>query len=316
VAGRVTAWAERRFSLPVEAAIVAGVLVAWQAARLPLAGGVRESVAHAHEWIALHRTLGLTGLWNGIISLVHHPGVVNAGTWSYNNLHIFSIFTFMVALRAAAPERYPKVRTVFVLLHVPALVAIGVFPLAPPVWLPHPPAWPGGVPSLASSLDVSLRNQTAAVASEPFAYPVLIAAGILSAARRRPLSWLILIYPTWVFIFIVGTGHHYPLDAVVGTLCLAFGFVAAQLVHRSAPSIPAAAEPARRWVGLGLGAGLIAGWVDGLLQGRVALGHPSVLTFAPPAAVVVALAVATTTPHRKLKQTWQRLWSLQRSDGG
>jgi hypothetical protein len=315
VAAGATAWAERRFNLPVEAAIVAGVLVAWQAARLPLAGGVRESIAHAREWVSLHRAVHLAGLWNATISLIHRRGVIDAASWSYNNLHIFSIFTFMVALRAAAPERYPKIRTAFVLLHAPALIAIGVFPLAPPAWLPHLPAWPGGAPSPAASLDVALRNQTAAVASEHFAYPLLIAAGTLSAARHRMIAAPILLYPVWVFLFIVGTGHHYPLDAVVGTLCLVFGLVAAQRVHHRVETVQAPAEPARRWIGLGLTAGLFAGWVDGLLQGRVALGHPSVLTFAPPAVAAVALAVATATPRQRLKQTWERLSSVQRSDG-
>jgi hypothetical protein len=315
VGDRTTAPARRCFGLPVEVAIVAAVVVAWQAARIPLAGSVTESIAHAHEWISLHHALHLTGVWNGIISLVNQPGVIEAARWSYLNLHIFSIFAFMVALRAAAPDRYPQVRTTFALLHIPALVAIGVFPLASPLWLPHAPAWPGGIPSLGGSLEAHLRNQTAAVASEHFAYPVLIAVGTLSAARRRALAAPILLYPAWVFLFIVGTGHHYPLDAVVGTLCLAFGFAAAHLLHRSGEIAAAPAAPLRRWIGLGLGAGLIAGWIDGLLQGRVQLGHPSVLTFAAPAAAALSLAIARTPQPKRLRRTLGRPWSLQRSDG-
>jgi hypothetical protein len=288
----------RSYAIRTEAAIVAGTLLIWQAARIPLEGGVAQSLRHAHEWLSVHRTLGLSGVQNSVISLVHHPVLIDAARWSYNNLHIFAIFTFMIALRAAAPARYPRVRTAFVLLHIPALIAVGAFPLASPDWLPHPPAWPGHVPSLSGSLSADLRNQTAAVASEHFAYPVLIAAGTLWAAHGRPAAWPVLLYPTWVFLFIVGTGHHYPLDAVVGTLCLAFGFAVAYVLHRSPQPAAEAQAPARRWAGLALSYGLLAGWLDGLAQNRVHLAPPSVLTFAAPVAAAVAFAATKQTRLR------------------
>ena len=34
--------------------------------------------AHARSWLSLQRTLGLTGLQNGVISLVHGPGLISA----------------------------------------------------------------------------------------------------------------------------------------------------------------------------------------------------------------------------------------------
>jgi hypothetical protein len=290
----------RSHAVPTEAAIVAGTLLIWQAARIPIEGGVAQSLRHARTWLSLHRELDLSGVQNSVISLVHHPVLIDAARWSYNNLHIFAIFTFMVALRAAAPARYPRVRTAFVLLHIPALIAIGAFPLAPPSWLPHPPAWPGHIPSLSGSLSARLRNQTAAVASEHFAYPALIAAGTLWTARGRPIAWPVLLYPTWVFLFIVGTGHHYPLDAVVGTLCLAFGFAVAYVLHRSLHPAGEAPAPARRWVGLALGYCLLAGWVDGLAQNRVHPVHPSVLTFAAPVAAAAAFAAVRHTRRSRV----------------
>jgi hypothetical protein len=282
----------RSYPIRTEAAIVAGTLLAWQAARVPLEGGVGESLRHAHEWLRVHRALGLTGVQNSVISFVHHPVLIDAARWSYNNLHVFAIFTFMIALRAAAPARYPRIRTAFVLLHIPALIAIGAFPLASPSWLPHPPAWPGHVPSLSGSLSSSLRNQTATVASEHFSYPVLIAGGTLWAARGRPFAWPILLYPTWVFLFIVGTGRHYPLDAVVGTLCLLFGVAVAHFVHRGRQPVGVRAASTRRWVGLALGYGLVAGWVDGVAQNRVPIVHPSPVTFAALAAAAVAFSAS------------------------
>ena len=295
--GRRASRLERPLSLPAEAGIVVAVLLVWQAARIPLEGGVPVSLKHAHEWLSLQSRLGLTGLQNAVITFVHHRWILPAARWSYANLHVFAIFAFLVALRAAAPDRSARVRNAFVLLHIPALIAIGLFPLASPSWLPHPPDWPGGHPAFNGSLDTDLRNLTGTVASEHFGYPVLIAAGTLWAARGRPLAWPIVLYPAWVFLFIVGTGHHYPLDAVVGTLCVVFGFTGAWLVHRrsavrgDAHPAPAAPGPVR-WAAHGHGSGLLAGWSNALVSGDIHLNHPTPLSLAAPAVAVVALAVA------------------------
>ena len=238
----------------------------------------------------------MSGVQNGVISLIHHPVLIDAARWSYGNLHVFTIFTFMIALRVAAPARYPRVRTTFALLHLPALIAIGVFPLAPPDWLPHPPVWHGHVPALAGSLSAVLRNQTASVASEHFSYPLLTAAETLAAARGRLLAWPIVLYPAWVFVFIVGTGHHYPLDAVVGTLCLAIGFAAAYFLHRAPQPCAEPSTPVRRWLGVALGYGLLAGWVSGLAQNSIHITDPASLTTAAPVAAAAAFAIASRRP--------------------
>ena len=288
---------DRPLSIRAEVGIVAMVLLVWQAARIPLEGSVQTAFEHAHEWISLQSTLGLTPVQNGVITLVHHPWLLPAARWSYANLHVLAIFTFLVAFRAAAPGRYPRVRNAFVLLHVPALIAIGAFPLASPSWLPHAPDWPGVHPSLTGSLDTDLRNFTATVVSEHFGYPVLIAAGTLWSARLRPIAWPIVLYPAWVFLFIVGTGHHYPLDAVVGSLCVAFGFTCSAVVHRRAaraePSPRTVApEPTAHWISLALGSGMLAGWVDAISSGRVRPDHFTLLDFVAPALAAVAFLVA------------------------
>jgi hypothetical protein len=288
---RRTAPLDRRFNIGADAGIVAAVIIVWQAARIPVEGGAGESIAHAHEWLSVHRALGLSGLQNGVITLMHQPVLIDLARWSYGNLHVFGIFTFMVAFRAAAPDRYPAVRTAFVLLHIPALVAIAAFPLAPPQWLPHPGAWGGGVPVLHGTLSADLRNQTAAVASEHFGYPCLIAAATLWAAGARPLAWPVVLYPVWVFLVIVGTGHHYPLDAVVGALCVVFGFAVARALHGPWRAAVVTGEQARSWIPLALGAGLLGGWADALFSGRLHATHPSVLAFAAPVAAALAFTI-------------------------
>jgi len=281
----------RRLSVPGEAGIVAAVLLVWQALRIPIEGGKAAAQLHARDWERLHRRLGLSGMQNGVISDVHHRLILDIARWSYSNIHVFSIFAFMIAVRVAAPARYPTVRSAFVLLHVPALLAIAVFPLASPNWSPHPPQWAGHVPVLTGGWGADTHNQTAAVASEHFAYAALVAFTTLWLARRRWAAAPVVLYPLFVFLVIVGTGHHFPLDAVVGSTCLALGLGAAMRLHGDGKNGPAG-EPAVRWVPLALGVGLLAGWVDGLAGSRVDPAHPGLTTFLAPAAAVAALALA------------------------
>jgi len=136
------------------------------------------------------------------------------------------LFGFMVLARQLAPERYPRLRTTFVCSHVPAVAAIGLYPLLPPRWFPAMPFAVAPPPGLNGGL----HNATAAVASQHVGYPIFIAASTIWIARSR-LRWLTLAYPALVFLVVVGTGNHYTLDAVMGGLCAAFGFAVARLVH-------------------------------------------------------------------------------------
>jgi len=215
----------------------------WQAIRVPIEGGSTQALLHARAWERLHHRLGLSGMQDRVVNVVHHRVAFDVARWSYSNIHVFSIFAFMVAVRAAAPSRYPTVRSAFVLLHVPALIAIAANPLGSPNW---------------------------------------------------PRKWLaapVLLYPPFVFMVIVGTGHHFPLDAVVGSACVALGLGLAFALHRGRfDDTPG--EPAARWVPLAIGAGLLAGWVDALSGSRVDPVHPALTTFLGPAVAAAALAYA------------------------
>jgi hypothetical protein len=290
---------ERRLSLPGDAAVVAVVMLVWRAVRVPIEGGSSEAVAHARSLERLHSRAGLRGLQDGVIDVVHHHGPLDVARWSYSNLHVFSICAFMVAMRAAAPARYPTVRTAFVLLHIPALIAIAVYPLGSPTWLPHAPEWAGGHPPLGGAFSATLRNQTAAVASEHFGYPVLTVVATLWAARNRWLAAPLLLYPPFIFMVIVGTGHHFVLDAAVGAACALLGLAAAFRLHRGHDrDEDAVGEPAARWVALAVGAGMLAGWVDGLSGSRVDLARPGLTTFLAPAVAAAAFAWAARATDR------------------
>jgi hypothetical protein len=138
---RLPATISRCFSVHTEAGILVAVLLLWQAARIPLEGSVETSLAHAHTWHELDDRLGLVGFEDAVIDAVYRPDVIDLARWGYSNLHLFAIVAFMLAIRTRAPNRYPPLRNGFVLLHLPAPIIIGLWPVASPSWLPHPPQW-------------------------------------------------------------------------------------------------------------------------------------------------------------------------------
>jgi hypothetical protein len=209
-------------SLPLEIVLVAATILAWQLVRIPLEGSIGQSLAHARDWLALERALHLD--WEAAFQRwgEDSPGLLR---WIYLNAHLPAIFAFLVWARVAAPARYPFLRATFVLSHVPAALVIGLYPLAPPDWLPRfgftPPE------AVTGTTELLLKNSTAAAASQHFAYTAFIAAGAIWLARRSLSAWTTLLYPALIFFVIVGTAEHYVLDAVVGTLCFAAAAVAA-----------------------------------------------------------------------------------------
>src|SRR5262249_14189792 len=113
------------------------------------------------------------------------------------------------------------------LSHIPAVLIIGLYPLLPPRWVPGMPYFvhaPAG-------MNGGMHNATAAAASQHVGYPIFIAASIVWLTNRARLSWLSFAYPVLVFLIVVGTANHYTLDAIIGGLCIGFGFAAARLLH-------------------------------------------------------------------------------------
>lgn len=228
---RLTRAMRRCYSIEAELAVVAVVLVAWQVIRIPLEGGVGVSVAHAHDVLRLESALSLDlESW-----LIHRSSGERASevlTWLYMNIHAPMLFAFMAAARLLSPARYPFVRTTFVLSFVPALLVIGIFPLAPPKWLPElGVGTPPTDAELRSGFEL-FHNATAAAASQHFGFAMLIAAAAIWLFPRSRIAWAGLAYPALVFVVIVGTGNHYLFDCVVGSLTFALAALVAYQVHR------------------------------------------------------------------------------------
>ena len=239
-------------SVEAELALVAVVLLAWHAVRIPLEGSVEISLEHAQQVLLLEDTLSLD-LEKWVIGLVSSSAVSAALTWLYTNVHLPILFGFMAAARLLAPDRYPRIRTIFVLSFLPAVFVIALYPLAPPHWLP---AFGFDGPPTQAELSEGaalFHNSTAAAASQHFGFAVFVAATSIWLFPRSKLAWATLAYPAIVFVVIVGTGNHYVVDCIVGTLTFALAAAVAALVHRA----PCAATAQARAGGVAVGYALI-----------------------------------------------------------
>ena len=246
----------RTHAVEIEMAIAAAILLAWQAARVPLEGTVTISLDHARSVLDLERALSID-VEEALISLGSDPGFERVLDWAYGEIHVPVLFGFLAAACVLAPDRYPRLRTIFAVSFVPAVVVIAVYPLAPPHWLVELGLGPAPAQEeLTGTLSTLLQNSTAAAASQHFGFAVFVAAGTLWLFPRSRIAWAAAFYPALVFLVIVGTGNHYVLDCVVGVLTFAFGAAVAGLVHREgAPqgaSVPDPYSAARIIVGVAL----------------------------------------------------------------
>lgn len=259
-----TLFVHRTYRLSVEMGIVAATLLVWQILRIPIEGSQVESLAHARDWLGVERALHLD-VGPTVVRFLHEHGTLNSlADAIYGNAHVPVAIGLLAAVRLRSPARYPKLRTTFVLAHVPALVVIAVYPLAPPHWLTEMPFSTGPPPDAED-----LRNATAAVASLHFGYALLVAGAALRLWPRSPLAWASLLYPPLIFVVILGTGNHYVLDTLVGAGCVALAAVGAHLIHGRLPH----AESASASIGRATLVALAFAFV-GFLANWLAVGAP------------------------------------------
>jgi hypothetical protein len=245
----------RTYALETELVLVALVLVAWHAIRIPIEGDVASSLAHADDVLGLERALSLDiEAW----LIASTAGAASTLEWLYTNVHLPVLFGFVAAVRLLAPDRYPLLRTTFMLSFVPAALVIWLYPLAPPHWLPE---FGFGVPptdaELTSTTAALFHNTTAAAASQHFGFALFVAVASIWLFPRSPLAWATIAYPVLASVVIVGTGNHYVLDCIVGTLTFV---LAAAVASRLVPLQERQSPVLQRGdiVSIAVGYGLIA----------------------------------------------------------
>jgi PAP2 superfamily len=214
--------------LEIDLLLILGLLLAWQAVRIPLEGSVPVAMDNARSLLSVERALHVDVEASVLASA---DGVRSALHFAYQHVHLPLLFGFLAVARLAAPAKYPLVRLTLLLSFVPSALLIGLIPVAPPRWLPElGSAGPPAEYELTATTAELVQNSTAAITSQHFGYAFLIAAGSLWLWPRSWLARATLIYPAFVFVVVLGTANHYVLDCVVGALTFCFGAAATALI--------------------------------------------------------------------------------------
>ena len=285
------------YSVEVELLLVATVLLAWQAIRIPLEGPVDLSLAHAASVLRVESTLSVD-VESWVVRTTSEADLTSVLKWLYLNIHLPVLFGFVAAVRLLAPDRYPTLRTTYVLSFVPALFVIGLYPLAPPHWLPGLGLGVAPTEAGLTAGGALFHNSTAAAASQHFGFAVFVAAASIWLFPRSRLAWSTLAYPALVFVVILGTGNHYVLDCVVGTLTFALAAGVAFLVHGRSAAAGARGQTSGA-VGVALGYALVTwGFVslDVTSLGAWERNVPDALVLAAGVALVIAPRLPTKEP--------------------
>jgi hypothetical protein len=208
--------------------ILAGTLL-WKVGRGLVEGEPQPAVTNARRWLSFERSLHLD-VEAGMVRAAHGRGAEGVLRTAYLWLHYPAIGLFLAAALLFAPQQFPALRTAFLLGHVPALLLIALVPMAPPRWLPEMP-YTEGVPNAdALARQGRLANETATLVGFHVGYAAFVAAGTIWLARGR-LRYLVLAYPAFVLVVVLGTGNHYLLDGLVGILCFGVGAAGAWALH-------------------------------------------------------------------------------------
>jgi hypothetical protein len=153
---------------------------------------------------------------------------------SYYLLHFpATLLLLVVTFARTRKSLFPIVRDGLIIMTLFGVVVHLIFPLAPPRMLdgiidasttygPDPYAIPGS----------GAANQFAAMPSMHVAWAVVAGWALFRARANRPLRVLGFVHPVMTVLVVVITGHHFVLDALVGSVLAAVGLVIAAWLHR------------------------------------------------------------------------------------
>jgi hypothetical protein len=162
-------------------------------------------------------------------------------SWMYINAQTTITLTALAWLYLFRNASFYFVRNMFLFAFCLALVGYGLFPTAPPRFLPE---W-GFFDAVSDFTGVSqdsvtvdaLFNPYAAVPSMHVGFAVMISIPLAQLVRPRPLKVFWSVYPLLVVWVIVATANHFILDAVFGAITAGLGAIAAVAMARFRPDV-------------------------------------------------------------------------------
>lgn len=204
-----------------EAALICGLFTLWQFAGSESKVGRVGAYSRGHWLWDAERALHLPNEASVQGWFLPHPLLIQFLNFYYDILHFPVLIGCMIWLFIARRDRYPRFRTTLVAFTGICLL-IQLIPVAPPRLL----AGPGLV-------DTALRygqsvydpragfeaNQFSAMPSVHVGWAILVAIGVIGAARTR-WRWLAVLYSAMTLLVVVVTANHYWLDGIAAALII------------------------------------------------------------------------------------------------
>jgi hypothetical protein len=229
----VRAWLSRSHSGLREIASLGVLYGVYEVIRGVGGENVQTAMSNTADLVAIERSLGIyveRGLQNAVEAIPMAPAIFGL---AYIVLHFVGTATLLVWVHRRHPDRFPLVRTTFVVATGLALVGYVLYPAAPPrladLGFSDTVSSSTGL-DLSSDLLGALYNPFAAVPSLHFGYAVIVGVVLATVASRRLVRVLGGVYPAAMLLIIVGTGNHFIVDAALGGLVVAAGWLVARAV--------------------------------------------------------------------------------------
>lgn len=204
---------------------------------------------NARELIGVENTLGLFVEPSIQAFTAGQAWLLDIASWMYINAQTTITLGALVWLYLFRNASFYFVRNMFLFAFCLALVGYGLFPTAPPRFLPEWGFFDAvsdftGVPQDSVTVD-ALFNPYAAMPSMHVGFALMISIPLARLVRWRPLKVFWALYPLIVVWVIVATANHFILDAVFGAVVAGIGALFALGMARLRPDVWSFRPPPR-----------------------------------------------------------------------
>jgi hypothetical protein len=203
-------------------------------------GRAAAAFDNARELIQLERSLNLF-----IEPTVHawasaKPAVIDFASWMYVNSHFTVTVLTLAYIYMYRNASFYFVRNMFMVAMAIALLGYGLYPTAPPRFMPE---W-GFQDSVADFTGVTADSPTSNVLFNPFAavpsmhvaFALMLGLTMAKMVRPRWARALWLVYPGIVTFVVVATANHWWMDALLGALAAGISAYVALGIARARPA--------------------------------------------------------------------------------
>jgi hypothetical protein len=222
-----------------EIAIAIAAYLIYQAARVVAAGSYPVALAHAHDIVALERSLDLDFEGSVQRAFLNSPllDVLNYVYVAAQNLVLPAALVLLYRLDRVV---YRVLRNTLLATWLLALPVYALYPAAPPrlSGLGIVDTVSTGSPlKLESGTTTSLFNQFAAVPSLHVGFAFAIGIALAAALRNPILRAAALMWGPVMLLTVVATGNHFVFDAVTGLAITAAGYGVHRLITARRPAL-------------------------------------------------------------------------------